>query len=196
MSAAATPKIRYPTRLVLLGSRAMRMSLFTLALLIAACAPAPTEPAQDTAATSSETPIANADAAALGAAPQPGAWSFRTDEGTSAAGFGPPESEYLLTIVCTGPSGAITIRSSHELAPDQRTTLRLITSTQSLDLPADSFNEGLPSVDAQIGDSDPLKPLLIGMLGAPTERFAVEVAGEANVFPWDESIARALIACR
>lgn len=172
------------------------MRILLLALALAACSPASTtsEPAPETAATNEA--AVNVDAAALGASPQPGAWTFRVDEGTHAAGFGPPESEYLLTIVCEAPSGKLTLTSSHELSPDQDTTLRIITAVQTLDLPARSFNEGLPSVNAEVLDEAPAKIPLISMLGAPTDRFAIEVGGEAMVFPWDESIAQALTACR
>lgn len=136
------------------------------------------------------------DAAALAGAPQTGAWTLRTDEGVTAAGFGPPESEYLLTIVCEAPSGELSITAEQELSPDQDTTLRIITAVQSLDLPARSFNEGLPMIIAEVADDAATKTPLIGMLGAPTDRFAIEVSGEAFVFPWDDSIAQALTACR
>lgn len=175
----------------------MRTLLVTAALLLAACSPAPTEQAPDTAAPASESEApANPDAAALGATPQTGAWTLRTDEGTTAAGFGAPESEYQLTIVCEAPSGKITITSEHELAPDQDTTLRIITAVQTLDLPARSFNEGLPNVSADVLDDAATKTPLISMLGAPTDRFAVDVAGVATVYPWNDAIAQALTACR
>jgi len=174
----------------------MRNSLLALALLAAACSPAPSAPAEETAATTASEPAVNVDAAALGATPQPGAWSFGADEGTFAAGFGPPESEYLQTIVCEAASGKLTLTSSHELSPDQDTTLRVITAVQTLDLPARSFNEGLPNVHAEVADDAATKTPLISMLGAPTDRFAIEVGGEALVFPWDDSIAQALTACR
>lgn len=177
----------------------MRALLITVALLLAACSQ---EEAGETRLSHPyEFPELEAqpsarDAGALSASPQPGAWTFRVDEGTHAAGFGPPESEYLLTIVCEAPSGKLTLTSSHELSPDQDTTLRIITAVQTLDLPARSFNEGLPSVNAEVLDDAPAKIPLISMLGAPTDRFAIEVGGEAMVFPWDESIAQALTACR
>lgn len=142
-----------------------------------------------------EAPASAPDAAALGGTPQTGSWTLRTDEGVTGAGFGAPESEYQLTIVCEAPSGNITITSEHELSPDQDTTLRIITAVQSLDLPARSFNEGLPSVTAEVLDNAATKTPLISMLGAPTDRFAIEVGGVASVFPWDASIAQALTAC-
>lgn len=176
----------------------MRMPLIALALFAAACTPPAAEPPPDQTASAGdvgETPPAHPDAAALGGAPQTGVWSFRGDAGTIAAGFGAPESEYLLTIVCEAPTGKLSLSYEHELAPDQDTILRVITPTRSIDLPARSFNEGLPSVNAELADDNPLKPLLIGVLGAPADRFAVEVAGEISVFLWDDAVARALSAC-
>lgn len=171
----------------------LRTSLIALALL-AACTPAPSQ-APESAATTTEAP-ANPNTTALGATAQTGAWTLRTDEGVTAAGFGAPESEYLLTISCEAPSGKLTLIYEHELAPDQATTLRIITPVQTLDLPAHSFNEGLPSVTAEVLESTPAKTALISMLGAPTDRFAVEVNGESSVFPWADAVSQALIACR
>lgn len=175
----------------------MRIALIALALIAAACSPpapqdAPAPPATDAA------PVAPAhrDTAALGATPAAGAWTFRVDEGVSAAGFGLPESEHQFIVACEAASGKLTITYEHELLPDQDTTLRLITAVQSIDLPARSFNEGLPAVTAEIRNDDRLKPLLIGMLGAPTDRFAADVAGQSQVFPWDGAVAQALTACR
>lgn len=176
----------------------MRSLVMALALALAACSPPPAADADRAAhaGDTGEAQPANPDAAALGGTPQTGAWSFNADEGTFAAGFGGPESEYLLTIICEAPSGKLTLNSSHEVFPDQDTTLRIITAVQTLDLPARSFNEGLPAVTAEVLDGAPAKPALIGMLGAPTDRFAVEVAGEISVFPWEDEVAQALIACR
>jgi hypothetical protein len=171
----------------------LRTSLIALALL-AACTPAPSQ-APESAATTTEAP-ANPNTTALSATAQTGAWTLRTDEGVTAAGFGAPESEYLLTISCEAPSGKLTLIYEHELVPDQDTTLRIITPVQTLDLPARSFNEGLPSVTAEVLESTPAKTALISMLGAPTDRFAVEVNGESSVFPWTDAVSQALIACR
>ncbi|MGQ0532143.1 MAG: hypothetical protein ACT4OF_05545 [Caulobacteraceae bacterium] len=173
-------------------------SASTLALLLAACAPAAPPAQQGSAEPEAGAPhvVQHPDTAALAAAPAAGQWFERTDEGVTGAGFGAPNSEYQFVVTCTAPSGALTIMSANELAPDQATTIRLITSTRTLELPARSFNEGLPSLSAEVADADPLKPLLIGMLGAPTDRFAVVAGGESTVFPWHESIARTLIACR
>ena len=172
----------------------LRTSLIALALL-AACTPAPSQ-APESAATTTQTPPANPNTTALAATPQSGAWTLRTDEGVTAAGFGAPESEYLLTISCEASSGKLTLIYEHELVPDQDTTLRIITPVQTLDLPARSFNEGLPSVTAEVLESTPAKTALISMLGAPTDRFTVEVNGESSVFPWTDEVSQALIACR
>lgn len=174
----------------------MRSFILTAALALAACSPAPSQAPQDSAATTAETPPADPNAAALTGTVQTGAWTLRTDEGVTAAGFGAPESEYQLTIVCEAASGKISIMSEHELAPDQDTTLRIITAVQTLDLPARSFNEGLPNVTAEVAGNAPTKAPLISMLGAPTDRFAVEVAGQSTVFPWADAVSQALIACR
>lgn len=174
----------------------MRTQLIALALLAAACSPAPSQSTGEVAATTTESAPVDPNAAALGATPQTGAWTLRTDEGTTGAGFGAPESEYQLTIACEAGSGKLTLIYEHELAPDQDTTLRIITPVQTLDLPARSFNEGLPSVTAEVLDSTPAKPALISMLGAPTDRFAVDVNGEITVFPWADAVSQALIACR
>jgi hypothetical protein len=38
--------------------------------------------------------------------------------------------------------------------------------------------------------------MLITVLGAPADRFAVEAGGVINVYPWHDAISRTLIACR
>jgi hypothetical protein len=57
------------------------------------------------------------------------------------------------------------------------------------------LNQGLPMVRAEIADGAPEKAPLIGMLGAPQDRFAVEIGGDIAVYPWDDAIARVLTAC-
>jgi hypothetical protein len=177
----------------------MRTLIAALALSLAACSPAPSSaPAGATTETDGgeqPSPL-NADAAALAAAPAAGQWFERVEDGTFATGFGVPDSEYQFTIVCTQGSGAITVTSENELAPDQDTTIRLITSVQTLELPARSHNEGLPSISADIADTAREKIPLISMLGAPTDKFAVDAGGAITVYPWHDSIARTLIACQ
>jgi hypothetical protein len=178
----------------------MRTFIAALALSLAACSPAEEEERLGGVILEHppELPPSplNLDAAALTHAPATGQWFERVDEGTFATGFGAPESEYQFIIVCTQGSGAINVTSSNELAPDQDTLIRIITSTQTLELPARSFNDGLPSIAAEVAESAPQKTPLIGMLGAPTDRFAVDAGGEITVYPWHDSIARTLIACR
>jgi hypothetical protein len=177
----------------------MRTLIAALALSLAACSPAPSSaPAGATTETGAaeQTSPLNADATALSATPADGQWFERVDEGTFATGFGAPESEYQFTIVCTQGSGAIQVTSENELAPNQDTTIRIITPTQTLTLPARSHNEGLPSISAEITDTGPQKTPLIGMLGAPMDRFAVDAGGVITVYPWHDAIARTLIACR
>lgn len=175
----------------------MRTLLISAALLLAACSPAPSEQTAESAATTAEPQASvNPDAAALGGTPQTGSWTLRTDEGVTGAGFGAPESEYQFVIACEAPSGKLSLTAERELSPDQDTTMRIITAVHTLDLPARSFSEGLPSVTAEVVANAATTTPLISMLGAPTDRFAVDIAGEITVFPWHESIAQALTACQ
>ncbi|WP_395647072.1 hypothetical protein [Terricaulis sp.] len=176
----------------------MRTLLIALALLAAACSP-PAQNADSTTATNAEEAAQapqNPYVAALAGEVQTGAWISRTDEGVTSACFGAPQSECVITVVCEMPSGKISLSVEHELAPDQATTIRLFTATQTFDLPAQSFNEGLPNVTATVADNAPEKTPLIGMLGTPTERFGAEIAGARTVYPWDASVAAVLTACR
>jgi hypothetical protein len=167
------------------------LSLF-IAALLAACAPEAPAPTEAPAAETS-TPTTD-NTALLSATPQTGAWSFQADEGLFAAGFGAPESEYQLVITCTQASGALHVMSAHELAPDQATTLNLIFDDSTRALPAQSFNEGLPSVSADLeGEA---ASTLVAALSAPRDVFGVDVAGETHVYPWSAEIARALEGCR
>lgn len=163
-------------------------------LLIAACSqPAPGAD-QDRAAHAGdvgEAAPANPDAAALGGAPMEGVWSHNGDGATVSAGFGAPESEYLFIVVCEGGAGQVRIDYERELYPDQDTTLRLITESTTIELPARSFNEGLPTVSATLAGSDPR----LAALAATQERFGVEIAGEISVLPWDPAIALTLAGC-
>jgi hypothetical protein len=174
----------------------VRTALLT-ALLLAACTPAP--PAQ---APQSEPPTTDVDGAdpyltALQSTPVEGQWFFRADEGVSSACFGVPESECQLSFVCEAPSGMVTVIYSHELVPDQLTVLRVFTTSTTIDLDARSMNEGLPSVTARLVDlASAAQTPLIEALTPAQQRFGVEVQGEMTVFTWDESIARALAACR
>ncbi len=174
-------------------------TMFAALLFLAACdplAPAPSPPATQAPAPQSPPSAANADALALQHTPADGAWVEGTHERVVSAGFGAPESEVQFSIECNTRSHALTLTSDHELAPDQTTTLRLITPTQTLELAARSHNEGLPSIVADIASGAPEKTPLISMLGAPVDRFAVDAGGQITVFPWSDAIARTLIACR
>jgi len=159
----------------------LRRSIAAFALLLAACAP----PAP------SEAPAPPSENSALSAEPQPGQWSFNADAGTISAGFGAPESEYLFLVICNAPTGRATLSYERELYPDQDTTLTLVTASGSQDFAARSFNEGLPSVSAEVEGGD----ARLAALAASQERFAVTVAGETSVLPWDGSIAEALSSC-
>ena len=105
----------------------MRTHLTALALFVAACSPpaaTPDAPSQAEA----PAPPANPDAALLAGEPMPGQWFFNGDGGTVSAGFGAPESEYLFLISCNAPTGRIALMYERELAPDQDTTLRIVTA--------------------------------------------------------------------
>lgn len=170
------------------------LSLAT-AILLAACAPDAPAPAETPAAEISTPDAApTPNAALLSAAPQTGAWSFQADGATHAAGFGAPESEYQLVIICNHGSGAVTLISAHELAPDQDTTLTLITRNATRALPAKSFNEGLPSVTAELAGADARD--IATLLSAPQTNLGIDVAGETQIYPWSEEITRALEGCR
>jgi hypothetical protein len=162
------------------------------ALLIAACSP-PAPPAAEPAADPPAAP-SESNAAELAGPLAAGQWSFRADESVFAAGFGAPESEYQLVVTCNAGSGAVSIMSAHELAPDQPTTLTLITATRTVSVAAASFNEGLPSVNAELARSDAQDA--IAALSQPQERIGVAVNGEAHLYPWDQALARALQNCR
>jgi len=175
----------------------MKHTVFAIALL-AACSPAPqnnTERKPSTpAAQAAPTPASNA--AALAATPAEGQWFFNGDEGVISANFGPPESEGILSIVCNEGDRRISLHFNGELRPDQDTTLKLLTATQSLEIPARSHNDGLPGISADIAADAPQHAALLDALSAQQQRFAITGAGDTIVLPWDQSIPRALAACR
>lgn len=171
----------------------MRLPFILIPLALAACTPSPAPPASQPAA---EPPAAAANAALLAGPLATGQWFARSEEGTHAAGFGVPESEYQFVLSCTAGSGALSLMAAHELMPDQATTLSIVTANARVDLPARSFNEGLPSINADLADESAEKAALTAALAPPQERFAIEAAGETTVYPWDESLARVLSACR
>ncbi len=173
----------------------MIRALFAL-FLLAACSPAP----QNSNAGKTQTPAPQAapvapNAAALAATPAEGQWFFNGDEGVISANFGPPESEGILSIVCNAGDRRISLHFNGELTPDQDTTLRLITATQSLELPARSHNDGLPGISAEIAADAPQHGALLAALTVRQQRFAIVGAGDTVVLPWDPSIARALAGC-
>jgi len=171
----------------------MRTALtFATVALLAACTPAPSQAPADPAPPPSA--AAAPDSALASATLNTGQWFYNADESVSAAGFGAPQSEYQLTLVCNEGSGRVTITSDHELVPDQATTLALITAGRTFDVPATSFNEGLPHVSGEIADAA-RQAELVAALSAPQERIGVDVGGDVRVYPWDESIARALAPC-
>lgn len=173
-----------------------RTLILASAFALAACGQsgsAPEAPA-DAAANAGdvgEAAPANPDASVLGSTPATGEWTLLGDGATVSAGFGVPQSEYQFIVVCNGGPNRVRLTTEHQLSPNQDTTLRIITEAQTVDFPARSFNEGLPSVNAEVDGADPR----LDALAATQERFAVEVAGQAIVLPWDQAIARALGNC-
>jgi hypothetical protein len=170
----------------------MRTLLITAALLLAACSPAPAAINRQRSRRqqpSQQTPE-NPDAAALGATPQTGAWSLRTDEGTTARGLRRAGERVSLDDRLRSRQRQISIYQSTNSRPIKTRRCASSRAVQTLDLPARSFNEGLPSVTAEVPDSSAAKAPLISMLGAPTDRFAIEVHGEAHVFRGHEAVAR------
>ena len=173
----------------------MKRAVLVIAML-AACSPAPESNTQTPASQAAPEQAAAPNAAALSAAPAEGQWFFHSDEGLISANFGPPESEGILSIVCNEGDRSIRLFYGGELTPDQDTTLRVLTATQSLDVPARSHNEGLPAISADIAADAPLHAALLDALAAQQERFAIASVDDTVVLPWDQSIARALANCR
>lgn len=184
-------------QIIILGE--MRLIGFLPLLLIAlaaSCTPAPQPPPPATeSATSASVDGATANAAALSATPATGRWSFHGDEGITSTCFGAPNSECAISFMCEAPSGKVSVLTSAELIPDQPTTLTLITRTQTLSIPARSFNEGLPSINAELADTSAEKAGLLEALAPTQDVFAIDANGEITVYPWDESIKRVLDAC-
>ncbi len=168
---------------------------FLLAFALAACKPAPAPPASPPAAEPPAAQQSEPNTTRLTGPLATGQWFARSEEGTHAAGFGVPESEYQFVLSCTAGSGALSVMAAHELMPDQATTLSILTANARVDLPARSFNEGLPSINADLADESAEKAALTAALAPPQERFAVEAAGDIAIYPWDESLARVLAAC-
>lgn len=169
----------------------MRRAILTstiAALLLCGCSPpAPppdppaAQPAQQQAALPSELQGALAE----------GAWLFEEGNIASSTGFGLPESESQFFIQCERGPRIVTLSVEHELAPDQDTTLSVVTTSGALDFPARSFNEGLPSVSANLHAPDPR----LSALAATTDRFAVRAGDDVLRLPMDESARRVLALC-
>lgn len=97
----------------------------------------------------------------------------------------------MFGVQCELATRRITLLYPYDLVPDQPTTLRIITASRTIDFPAHSFNDGLPSVNAELDGAD----VHLAALAARQERFGVRVQGQVAVFPWDESLARVIAAC-
>jgi hypothetical protein len=163
------------------------------ALVLAACTPsAPTPQAP---------PRADADpyAAALAAAPAPGAWTFLGDDGTLAACFGPPnaatESQCQLSIICNGPTREIAVHAAHPLAPDELIVLSLFNTPDTL-LQLTARGDATGRASAELNETAAERQPFIDLLAPTQERFGVEIAGQITIYPWHDSIARTLNECR
>ena len=129
-------------------------------------------------------------------APLTGQWFFRGDDGVLSAGFGAPESEFQFAVACRQADGVVTVMSNHELVPDQETILSIIVATNTVNLPAHSHNEGLPSVNAVLeGGTEYARGTAIA-LAEPQERFGVKVGNDLRIYPWSEELNRALVRCQ
>lgn len=164
------------------------------ALLATACSPAPTQGAAAPAPQTEAPSAANADARALQQTPAPGQWTATTED-VFAASYGAPGTG-AFSIMCSGPGAAITLNFGYLQAPRAAalTSLRLITATHTLELPAHSRDDGV--LHATIAENASEHDPLITVLGAPNDTFAVDVAGAITVFPWDDALRTTLSACR
>jgi hypothetical protein len=187
------------------------MRALIAALALAACTPPapPATPAQPAPpAPEARAPVPRGGAsilteagdsqrAALARAATEGEWVFWGSEPEVSACFDTPDAECILAIQCDRPTGAVTLYYTHELSPDQWTSMRIVTQTHVLDLPGRSVNDdGRPRVDARLADGTYEQQIVIDHLARAQERFAVRILNDVQVFPWHDNIARALEACR
>lgn len=182
-----------------------RFALLALVLLTACSQPA-SPPSAETASTEAPPPQATQQppsnmpapidaataAAMLSAQPAEGAWVFTDENGFASAGFGLPQSEFQFGVTCDRALKRIHLMVERELSSDQDTAITIVTAQDSVSFAARSFNEGLPTISAYAPGSDPR----LGLLEQATNRFAIDIAGEAQVFPMHESVTRAIAACR
>lgn len=171
----------------------------SLAFALGACTPpnAQKAGAAPAAAASAASPApasaTNPDAAALTGDLLPGQWFFaepnQYNEQQASAAFGEPETEALISFSCTLGSGDVLIQNYWEMRHGQRTTLRIITASRTLDVPAIGHDEGMPLVIAETTAAT-LTPL-----GAPQQRFAVVLDGHTMILPWEAGIGETLRGC-
>ena len=175
----------------------MRSILAALFLLAACTPPGPAETVEDVRVPQPVPDNANAEFAPVQAGtPLTGQWFFRGDDGVLAAGFGVPESEFQFAVTCRQADGVVTVMSNHELFPDQQTILSIIVASSTVNLPANSFNEGLPSVTAELdGGTEYARGVAIN-LAERQDRFGVKVGNDLHIYPWSEELTRALERCQ
>ena len=185
----------------------MRHSLAALILLIAACTPprtdAPPAP-QDKVATvgaaaAAAAQPANTNAAILTASPIDAVWHFgiSSSDGYTIASLGyrgrpnEPIPGVFFDIICTDgdKSVDISLDLDHDVPDRWDTTIRFITATQTVDIPARSYITR--SISAELDGADPR----LDALRDPQKVFAIEAEGQTRVVVWDQAINRVLNAC-
>ena len=156
-------------------------------VLLAACSP----PQRQTATNAPAQSVAP-NAVLSGVTPLEGEWFLNApDLGLVSAAFGVPESEGEFAVQCDLAAHRVTLFYSWELTPDQDTTLRVLAQGQAVEFAAHSYNEGLPTVNAEVPGSDPR----LAALAATQEHFGVAVGEDVTSMPWDQKIAQVLSRC-
>lgn len=125
-------------------------------------------------------------------APQtPGDWSYRSEAARSMAGFGLPETEYQLMLLCERGSNQITLLVAGEAASPVLTTVRTETQQRTLTLNQSAME--MPYLSATFAADD----RLLDAMAITRGRFAVEVAGlEPLYLPAWAEVTRVIEDCR
>lgn len=184
------------------------MRILILALALAACSP-PTQEAEPPASEQSPPTVPveiTRDPNTLSSNPAStwedvasdpqliGQWHF-TEARSGAfanASFGSESTEAPFAWVCDRNRRVIMISREIVLAPDQATGLAFIIPGARHLFAAQSSNEGMPHVAAEVPASD----ARLDAIAASEEGFAVQVAGDTTRIRHDPMLARVLAACR